>query len=576
MKDLNLVPIFLDHKRSDIETLTFYPHPKSKENTEVMRPYHWNDRKKLLRDYHYIFQLYEQYLIEITDSLNLVHRINRPVDYWRIIIGPWLHYFISISFDRYETIRLASKNYNIKSTELPSYDIKDWIPSTYVEFNHQYYSDEWNSYLFSEIIKNTNLINASESKSQIKPKPYILKKIKGSFIKSLLFFLTRITRNFRKKVLMIEVDIPQVSLYKILLKLKSFSLSYYLRIVPYRFTMNMNIRNDIFKFKEATNEFEKLLNILIPLNMPTSHIEGFKEIQEQSEKIFPQKVDLVITSNAYFSNEHFKVWIANQKQNFTKLWVMVHGGHHGTALFNGPGKLTEDMADRFYAWGWGNYNLPSPKLSSLNKKKLSQTGNNILFIPYNISQYSNHLDSSPIAASFEDCLKMHNKFFDCLKKIELEKKLVIRLKSGIVPRDLKKEYSQLSGLKNFVYSDEESPLESINKSELVIVTYDSTFFLESLTLNRPTCLFIRKDFWEMSEESEPYFKKFLECGILHYDEQSLTNHISTVHHDYLSWWQSDIVQSSIDSFLSKYGLSNELWEEDWYNEINSYLEKLTK
>ena len=80
----------------------------------------------------------------------------------------------------------------------------------------------------------------------------------------------------------------------------------------------------------------------------------------------------------------------------------------------------------------------------------------------------------------------------------------------------------------------------------------------------------------MSEESEPYFKKFLECGILHYDEQSLTNHISTVHHDYLSWWQSDIVQSSIDSFLSKYGLSNELWEEDWYNEINSYLEKLTK
>jgi len=248
----------------------------------------------------------------------------------------------------------------------------------------------------------------------------------------------------------------------------------------------------------------------------------------------------------------------------------------GTALFNGPGKLTEDMADRFYAWGWGNYNLPSPKLSSLNKKKLSQTGNNILFIPYNISQYSNHLDSSPIAASFEGCLKMHNKFFDCLKEIELDKKLVIRLKTGIVPRDLKKEYSQLNGLKNFVYSDEESPLESINKSELVIVTYDSTFLLESLTLNRPTCLFIRKDFWEMSEESEPYFKKFLECGILHYDEQSLANHISTVHQDYLSWWQSDLVQSSIDSFLSKYGLSNEHWEEDWYNEINSYLEKLKK
>tara|TARA_Y100001970_G_scaffold49728_3_gene63022 strand:+ start:13171 stop:14901 length:1731 start_codon:yes stop_codon:yes gene_type:complete len=576
LKDLNLVPIFSDQNMSDLETLTFYPYPKNKKNIQVMRPYHWNDRKKLLRDYHYIFQLYEKYLIEITDSLNLIHGIHHPVDYWRIIIGPWLHYFISITLDRFETVRIAAENHNIKFTELPNYKIEDWVPSSYVEFNHQYYSDEWNSYLFSEIIKYTNLVNSSKSSLEIKPKIYKSKKIKGYLIKSLLFFLTRITRNFPKKVHMIEVDIPQANLYRLLFKLKSFSLSYYQRVVPKKHPIDINIRKDMFRSKEAINEFEKLLDILIPLNMPTCHIEGFKIIEKQAENIFPQKVDLVITSNAYFSNEHFKVWIANQKQNLTKLWVMVHGGHHGTALFNGPGKLTEDIADRFYAWGWGNYNLPSPKLSSLNKTNLSQIGNNILFIPYNISQYSNHLDSSPIAASFEDCLIMHKKFFNCLKEINLEKKLVIRLKSGIVPRDLKKEYTELSGLNNFVYSDEESSLESISKSELVVVTYDSTFFLEALTLNKPTCLFIRKDFWEMSEHSEPYFKKFLECGILHYDEKSLARHISNVQHDYSSWWESDLVQLSVESFLIKYGLSKEHWEEDWYNEINSYLEKLSK
>ena len=77
-----------------------------------------------------------------------------------------------------------------------------------------------------------------------------------------------------------------------------------------------------------------------------------------------------MTSNAYFSNEHFKTWIAEQKQSQTKLWVMVHGGHHGTALFNGPGKLTEDIADRFYSWGWEKFKLPSPKLSLQKKIKL--------------------------------------------------------------------------------------------------------------------------------------------------------------------------------------------------------------
>ena len=75
-----------------------------------------------------------------------------------------------------------------------------------------------------------------------------------------------------------------------------------------------------------------------------------------------------MTSNAYFSNEHFKTWIAEQKQSQTKLglWFMVviMVQHYLMA----PGKLTEDIADRFYSWGWEKFKLPSPKLS-LQKKK---------------------------------------------------------------------------------------------------------------------------------------------------------------------------------------------------------------
>ena len=38
--------------------------------------------------------------------------------------------------------------------------------------------------------------------------------------------------------------------------------------------------------------------------------------------------------------------------------------------YNSPGKLTEDIADRFYSWGWEKFKLPSPKLSLQKKKKL--------------------------------------------------------------------------------------------------------------------------------------------------------------------------------------------------------------
>ena len=127
------------------------------------------------------------------------------------------------------------------------------------------------------------------------------------------------------------------------------------------------------------------------------------------------------------------------------------------------------------------------------------------------------------------------------------------------------------GISNFVYSNEESLINSISRSALVIVTYDSTVFLEALTLNVPTCLFIRKDYWEMSKASARFFKIFIDCGILHYDEDTLVKHILEINDDYLKWWYSDSVQKSINSFLIEYGLSSNHWQDDWFNEIQDGL-----
>ena len=123
----------------------------------------------------------------------------------------------------------------------------------------------------------------------------------------------------------------------------------------------------------------------------------------------------------------------------------------------------------------------------------------------------------------------------------------------------------------FLYSDNEPLVKSIEKSKLVIVTYDSTVFLEALILNRPTCLFLRKNFWEMSKDAQPFFDCFLSCGILHYDEKSLSNHIFKYKDNFEIWWLSADVQEAKNSFIKKFGLSSDNWNEDWYNEINNFL-----
>ena len=535
--------------------------------------YHWNDRKQLHLDHQRIFSLYEIYLRKLTTSLNKIHHVEYTADYWRIVVGPWLYYFICIVFDRYQMLFKASKIFNIEHTLEPQYDSDSWISLDYIDFNYKFYSDEWNYYIFSEINKYTKLINKKNTSYILFPstlskndKQHWSKKIS----KGLLFFLSKLTNKYLTKVIFVEIGAPQIYMYKLLFKLKTSPFSYFNRVRPKFFDINPAMRDNLNNNDICDNEFEKLLTSLISGNIPISYIEGYSQLVRESNNIFPKKTSLIVTANAYFSNEHFKTWAACQKERGAKLWIMVHGGHHGTALFNGPGKLTEDIADRFYSWGWGKYNLPSYKLSLLADVNLTRSSNQILFIPYSLSKYSNHIDSSPISSTFKNCLKMQFLFFNELSVHGLIDNLFIRIKDSQQMWNLHYEYKKY-GIKNFILSDSETILNSIKKSSLVIVTYDSTIFLETLTLNTPTCLFFNENLWEMSLLSKKHFKKFLECGILHFNENSLASHIVTYQNNYDEWWRSDVVQDSIQDFLLEFGYSSNNWQKKWFDEVNNAL-----
>ena len=62
--------------------------------------YHWNDREKLKVDFDYLNQLFEKILPSLASKFNKIHKVNYDTRYWKLILGPWLMVFLSISFDR--------------------------------------------------------------------------------------------------------------------------------------------------------------------------------------------------------------------------------------------------------------------------------------------------------------------------------------------------------------------------------------------------------------------------------------------------------------------------------------------
>ena len=73
--------------------------------------YHWDDREKLYKDYLLIQKIYESTLDSLSKKLNFQHSVNRKKSYWRILIGPWLGYFIQVLFDRWYMLDKALKEY---------------------------------------------------------------------------------------------------------------------------------------------------------------------------------------------------------------------------------------------------------------------------------------------------------------------------------------------------------------------------------------------------------------------------------------------------------------------------------
>ena len=170
--------------------------------------YHWSDKDKLESDNKYLTDLYERYLIYLSRILNKFHNKNKDTQYWRIIIGPWLRFFIDIVFDRYETLKL--KNTNLLKTNRSFKKNYTYLRSKdFDSFLKNCSTDEWNKNLI-RLIQGLDPTEKPIEKKQIKNKKIL--SIKNLIKKLYIIFINPINRKINKNILIIEPYIKGKSL----------------------------------------------------------------------------------------------------------------------------------------------------------------------------------------------------------------------------------------------------------------------------------------------------------------------------------------------------------------------------
>jgi putative transferase (TIGR04331 family) len=534
--------------------------------------YPWNDRAKLYADYRYLNRLYEKVLGHYTKELNALHAENHSIRYWRIVIGPWLYYFIQALYDRYLCLKAAGSRYAQLQTILPKQLSLKQIPPDCLQFFYALTGDAYNQLLYGELIRLMNQIpftvreDATWNPEELFPRfrksnpPYFKNILKQGVQKLAL----------KNGIAMICLDLPLTESVRLHRALKQFPMFDMLSNDDQPVSLNSTGRDSLRSYA-TSDEFEQLLLQVVPRHIPPLYIERFAPLRAKALNFLPNNPKVILTTgSALVANDLVKLWIAEKTEQGSKLATMQHGGEYGCARWNSDEDHEVRVSDRFYSWGWKNAETPNvvpmPATKLVSSRDLpSQREGPILMALMSVPRYSYFISGQPIAGQLlvylNDQIKFIRELNEAVRPLILCR-LYMHEYGWHEDLRLQEAFPSLS-----IYRGPLSLQRQLRKSRLSIGTYNATAFLETLAANFPTLLFWNPCHWELRPSAQPYFDELRRVGILHDSPVAAATQVNKIYEDPQTWWHQKEIQKVRGSFCDRFAWSSADWVKTWAHEI---------
>lgn len=520
--------------------------------------YHWDDRIKLTNDSIFLDKVYEDCLLELSKKLNSIHNKKYSPRFWRILLGPWLGLFIQILFDRWKMLIISLESFNIDSCNVYKFNLEKIVPNDTNHFTQILVTDSWNEAIYAKILEliphNLEINTLDEKKIDISLNSgaSIKQKIKSLLISCITIFEKPLAQ--KDKIFLFNSGFSILKNFQIQLKFKQIPKIWTSSQIP-KFEINEAKRDWNLNLKSTQCEFSEIVESIIPLCIPKIYLEGFQGILNLQNKLpWPSNPSVIFTSNAYFTDDVFKIWAASKTEKKSKLLVGQHGGNFGMTTRAFLEKHQIKISDNFLSWGWTDKNnkkiISSENLITDRDFKGYDPLGKALMVQYTLPRYSYQIYSVPIASQWLDYFDQQCRFIENLT-FEVKNKTKLRLYKKDFGWDQFSRWNDL--FPELSYDFATRPMKEVaSRSRIFIATYNATTYLESLSWNMPTIIFWKPEHWELNDEASKYFDLLESVGIFHKTPESAANMLISIWDDIESWWWSDKVQEAVNTFCNKY------------------------
>jgi putative transferase (TIGR04331 family) len=531
-------------------------------NAEIV-PYHWDNRKKLYYDYKYIQSIYEKVLLELSEKLNQLHNTNHSLRYWRILLGPWLGYFIQMLFDRWYMLRYAIGEYDITRVYIKKRSKYSVVPNDMENFQQLFAEDDWNEAIYSQLLKaywsdQLEIIEVSNGLQQ-----RVTAAPKGNGVRALLMklierFLLKFGGRTSKSdnYFFISPYLPLTMEFKLQINLSQFPRKWSSQKCP-KSNINLEMRRwSLGGGEQISDDFFDIVRNFVPKHLPEVYLGGYRTLLQVSDKLqWSVAPKVMFTSNSYIGDDIFKSFASEKIEQGSVLVIGQHGGNFGMNTFAFHEEHQIEIADKWLSWGWSDLNrpqiVPTGCLKTMGGRAVKHDPlGDALMVGITLPRYSYHLYACPISRQWLDYFQDQKHFLEALPE-GLRNRVLLRLYHIDYGWDQVERWKDTD--LNVRYDvGKKNIRELIKKSRLYIATYNATTYLETFSWNIPTIMFWNPEHWELNNDAKPYFDLLKKAGVFHENPEGAAHQMVKVWDDVDAWWESDTVQSARKLFCEKY------------------------
>ncbi len=526
------------------------------KNYEIIN-YHWADKKKLKKDLEYLKKIHNLFSKQLRIILNDYFDKNNSLKYYEILFSKWLWRFVLFNFDRWEIVRSLNKRKNTINAKIYNFNEEKFIPySTYDFCTETIFSNDWNHWVFSKILKEQKTCELISLNKKLKNPKLVNNKINYENIKK------RINKflNFfsSQEIFAQNMSFSKIGQILFNLRFRQFRISYNDKSnIINENKIDLNLRNRLF-FKKNNKNNEKFVNFLfkqLVYNFPKVFLENFHENKIKIENLsLPKSPKAIMTSMDHHFNDLFNLYAAEKVEKKSKLFIFQHGGSYGLTDNFAAEHFDKLISDKFFTWGWKNSKKTIPLFAQkyLFKKEILEIKKRVGIVLPTTEFKKCPGDIGGGRPRYKDEIDMHIK--DIIKFIaKLDKKHQSKTYvKYLVTRNtdyIKKSIS--NSFPNLKLITSKKNTYKMN-FKIAVETLNSTGFLDAMYLNHPVILLLNENFSNIRHSVISDFNMLKKLKIVHFNSLSAANFVNKNYENLENWWFGKNLQSFRKKFCNKF------------------------